>query len=217
MRRILALFALLHSTVAFASDQSASGKTTSRPPWEWTLEERIRDRSDPVKAAQRVAAAQIATSSSNDTINGRRNPELFLPIELFQIFVSGAFTEDPTGRAVYRQGCVEASTVALPADFWARLETITGTYVFTLNRARALNREAGAAQGNDRKRLQHQSATIQAKQCETLADNLESARQAFGQPFFDRFLYESVAPDSGIGLERPNTPSELMRIANGCR
>jgi len=128
------------------------GSEVTRPPWEWTLEERIRDRSDPVKARQRaerraasangVTAMGAAPKLDGDSIDGHRNPELFLPIELFRIFVSGAFTEDPAGRAVYRQARVQASSAALPKDFWTRLETITHSYVTTLSRARALNREA---------------------------------------------------------------------------
>lgn len=154
---------------------------------------------------------------NGDSIDGRRNPELFLPIELFQIFVSGAFHEDAKGRAIYRQARLEASKVALPPDFWTRLEEITHTYVVTLNRARALNGQAATAEGNDRERLRKESQDIQATQCQTLAENLDAARNAFGRQFFDRFLYESVAPGAGIGLARPNTPSELMAMTRGCR
>lgn len=231
MRLLLAVPALLSLTsIALANNQQASGKTASRPPWEWTLEERIRDRSDPVKAEKRVVAARSArpsgmriqatnagTNLQGDVIDGRRDPELFLPIELFQIFVSGAFTEDATGRAVYREGCIQDSSVQLPPNFWSRIDEITVTYVTTLNRARAINRQAGAAEEAERERLNRQSQEIQARQCQRLAENLESARRAFGRQFFDRFLYEAVAPTSGIALQRPNTPSEMLQFERGCR
>ena len=216
--------------LAFTSAQSLSATSQRRAPWEWTVEERIRDRSDPVKAQERVAAARasdsfvghIRTSSTSgspqgDVIDGRRNPELFLPFELFRIFVSAAFTEDPTGRSVYRDGCIQDSTIPLPSNFWIRLEQITSTYITTLNHARALNRQAGAAEGAERARLEQQSQEIQAKQCQRLAENLEAVRSAFGRRFFDRFLYEAVAPTAGIGLERPSTPAELLQLERGCR
>src|SRR5436190_20968667 len=154
MRHVLVVIGLM-ATLSEATALAASAGTRDRQPWEWTLEERIRDRADPAKAAQRVAAARNAqpsggrlralsagTNLQGDIIDGRRNPELFLPIELFRIFVSGAFTEDATGRAVYREGCVQDSTVRLPPNFWPQLEEITSKYVTTLGRARGLNRQA---------------------------------------------------------------------------
>ena len=206
------------------ADADLQAQKNARPPWEWTIEERIRDRSDPAKARDRVAAGRAKASSlgvqgwnAGDSIDGHRNPELFLPIELFRIFVSGAFVEDPKGREIFRTALAELSSVPLPADFWPGLLEITRTYMTTLNRARELNREAGAAEGAERRRLQLESETVQAKQCRTLADNLEAARKRFGEPFFDRFLYESVAPTAGIGFQRPSTPAELTRLATGCR
>jgi len=207
----------------------AGAQKSDRPPWEWTLEERIRDRSDPVKARERVAASKAKESNlgvqsvgdgvrlDGDSIDGHRNPELFLPIELFRIFVSGAFVEDRKGREVFRTARAELSSVPLPPDFWSGLEEITLTYMSTLNRAQEINREAGAAEGAERRRLQLESETLQARQCRTLAENLDTARKRFGEKFFDRFLYESLAPTAGMGFQRPSTPAELTWLARGCR
>jgi hypothetical protein len=197
-------------------------------PWEWSDEERIARRSDPVLARERVASSrQVAGSTirsdttammlKGDVINGNVHPELFLPVELFSIFINAAFAPSEEDRSIYRQASAERSSQPIPADFWLRLEELTHEYNAVMAEARGINKRAGVSTGAERERLMRESEVLQARQCARLARALEQSRVAFGKAEFDRFLYEAVAPTAVIALAEPSTPAQLVYLNEGCR
>src|SRR5215212_9172353 len=98
MRKTVSV-AIIGVFVAVAAFAAEAEKTNAKPAWEWTLEERIAARTDGMLATKRIQAAfaeqvgdegQTKVSAGkyrkepSDVIDGNRNPELFLPTELFE-------------------------------------------------------------------------------------------------------------------------------------
>src|SRR5258708_23716017 len=89
-----------------------------KPPWRWTLDERLSAINDPAAAAERLRVAQgrpgwpLAKRASNanpgpsdqvDFISGRDHPELLLPWELFDNMMTMAYADDTEVRSVFRE------------------------------------------------------------------------------------------------------------------
>ncbi len=134
------LACLLGALLFAASGQAQSLAEAERRPWEWTLEERLKERLDAVKIRERDAAAdpRETAGSSNKTddiavvakdrpfeyrIDGRRNPELFLSFELVDTLLTG-LSHDEATRASQRQHKQKAIRSLGYDDqaFWASLE-----------------------------------------------------------------------------------------------
>lgn len=214
---LMVCLGVMHSMVAQPANAVA--------PWEITDEQRIRERSDHARAAERMRQATHAAGSGRapqlrgDIIDGRFHPELFLPEELFSIMLNGAFSEDVKGRTIYRNARVaDMKRLGLSEQFWAELEPSVADYLTTLRRARALNRDAAATEDAFvAGALRIESNAIQAGQCGRIVDGLERARRKFGRLVIDRFLYESVARTAVTNLSRPTTAEQLRSIKRGCR
>src|SRR5436305_2081275 len=91
--------------------------TQTKPPWDWTVDERLAARHDPIAAAERVRSARrdgrIAAQAVSDDgaqspsdqvdfISGRDHPELLLSWEIFDTMASLAYADDPDARSTYR-------------------------------------------------------------------------------------------------------------------
>lgn len=225
------LIAFIVGTAAVHSLAAEAPK--SRAAWELTDDERIRERSDPVKAKARVrqvdefvgtrqggrTATKVNGKAMRGDIVGRLHPELFLGEELFRFMIEGAFAEDVLRRTVYRENRAEdIARLGLPVDFWARVEPSVAEYISTLKRARALNRQAAnSADTTVAARLSAEAQMIQQDQCARIAAALTLARTTFGRTAIDRFLYEAVAPSAVSNFSRPYTAAELHKMKGGCK
>lgn len=215
--------------------QAASAlQVKAPPPWSMSDEQRIAERTNRVKAAERVrqsAERQAATANRNqevrangkamngDIIVGRVHPELFFPDELFRIMARAAFADDVRGRASYREALsADVARIGLPPDFWATLESILDDHLSVSRQVRALHKSAAAsADPATATRARREAQAIQHGQCAVLAKSLERARVTFGRTVFDQFLYEAVAPGAVINLERPYTAAEIHDIRKDCK
>jgi hypothetical protein len=200
MRTLLpaALFLLAAAGIAAIS---------TKPPWEWTIDERLADRFDPAKIQERELAYRSKFPQSRGghgkvvyVIDGARNPELFLPSELFDVLLRKAFAADEAKRAAARTS-IRPALAPLAQDekaFWDKLEAITAKYV---------TMKFGFA-GSD-----------PDARCRARYDALEAAREAYGRYEFDRFLYTVFAPamSSSEATSDPDPAARRRREENGCR
>lgn len=200
MIQILAIFLLL------------SDGPIEKPAWEWTLEERIAERTDPAKIRERVAAAgqraleydqqegtKRVRSVPADHIDGDRDPALFLDFEVFDRLMRVGFARDVRVRDSYREGYApHLRRLELPDDFWERLDAATADY-------RGLVPEPGQPYGDP---LQICAARI---------DALARTRQVFGSVRFDRFLYEGLVPEMSMTTTTAIPAYSLRYLAGGCR
>lgn len=188
------------------------------PTWRWTVEERIAMRTNPVAARERVNRNRRTAASEAfdpdaaaivDSFDGRSNPELFLPHEVFRFFISISFTSQPRSMAAFRGAMQDdLQRHGLPADFWQRLEALSATYAGSLAEAEAL---AKASASGEERRL------VSRKACRNAAAALAAARREFGEERFDRFLYESVARGMFHVADELPDPRRLREQAEGCR
>jgi len=203
-------------------------KTTLKSAWEWTNAERIAARANPAMAAERLRkqstrGLQANTNSMTavehpsphvvDIVDGNRNPELFLPTELFELLTNEVFVEGDSWRGAYTAQLADAG---LPADFWDRLAAADGEYLSDLIRQHRLllSGKKGGSLGKEvvDKKIAGMSATL----CQHRAEALIKARHEFG-PALDRFLYEHVASGTAMYFEEPADPERLRASERGCQ
>lgn len=216
MRRSLAVLSLLFCSVPVLAQLAAD----KRPAWKWSNAERAASLLDPQAAADRVDAdirnhrsvpSGLPPEASSehrtrplDVIDGRRNPELFFPQQLFasllgDAFLSGEYSEE------YRRGSrARLLEFGLPADTW---EIIALESDAALNEKRALL----AARAET-------PATMRPvpDPCPALSTAYSNVRRRLGEAL-DVYLYTVVAPGmQSVTTHRPS-PSELRRRAGECR
>ena len=183
----------------------------SRPTWQWTTEERIALRTDPVAARERAGRSgrRIAASVA-DAFDGRTHPELFLPHEVFTHVMRSGFLSPPATQDAFRRIVqADAQRVGLPADFWRRLEALSVLHVGDLTRFTEL--------ATAPVRVQEDVDHAQAEACRSGADALQAARREFGEEAFNRFLYEVIARSMFYVADELQDASRMRAEARGCR
>jgi hypothetical protein len=210
---------------------SAITLQAQRQAWEWTDEERLAVRFDPKSIAERAAAAaadpngprfrsqkngpQPLAKKQMQVIVGRRNPELFMPYELFDTFLGGLVQNDPS---LFRQEIDERGAyLELPADFWPVMEEITKPFVASRREQMRLGRTLKGPDDPRQAEVQAAIRRLQAGDCAARADALAEARRRFGRTTIDRLLYELLAPDQMNFSDDPFPATRLLEIAGGCR
>jgi hypothetical protein len=197
----------------FLVSAAAFAAAPNKPIWLWTPAERVGVRMEhfaPVRSGPRVQSLSVGAADDRFVIDGRTNPELLMPDELFNALLQG-LSDETQVRAVNRQtlapgirgfGFDEAS-------FWSTLDQATSHYrdqVRSRNRAEWSKASAPALQQLD------------IKLCQSRAAALESVRHVFRQEGFDRFLYTVVAPTISITTAAVReTPEHLLSVEDGCR
>jgi hypothetical protein len=185
---------------------AASAQSPPYEPWNWTLEERIAARFDARARAMRVAASKAramsfpqmpaadssgaSTPAPSDVLDGRANPEVFFPTEVFEHFIWKAYTlESP----VWRQSMRDQSRDILRTDAeWRDLDAIVAPYAASLRRDIELVESEDRANGPQRREIERERETLHESNCSLRRDAFRAARARFGKERFDRFLY-SVA------------------------
>jgi hypothetical protein len=161
--------------------------------WEWTNEERIAARKDPVLRIQRreeaFAAGDLERSDKRDVLVGRRNPELFLPTELMNN-LKGAYRPDAKRRAREQWA---PGTHRFGDDFWERLFAAGRPFFEADVRHLQLQRRWQTQDAAERERAQDELSSVSDSLCPLRMQALRAARETFGHEAFDRFLYEVVA------------------------
>ncbi|HUJ14053.1 MAG TPA: hypothetical protein VL284_09730 [Thermoanaerobaculia bacterium] len=186
----------------------------AKPAWEWTLDERLAERFDPANIQERNDAyverfPQLRgrpepplTGGVRYRIDGSRNPELFLPHELFDILVKDGLSSDPSIAAKSRlrlAGRLRSAGFD-PETFWPALESVSAPYLVWTNKRSLQGRETD-------------------ERCLARYEALQAARSVFGRQAFDRMLYSVIAPGAqfGAGTSMGNPADFLRREANGCQ
>lgn len=212
---------LLLGTLANA----ARSVDATKPPWAWSVEERINRRTNPVLATERVRAAMRAeehvprvTSNSAastevlDVIDGNINPELFLPTEIFERLLTLSFVVEDSWRPSWERAARDAG---LPVDFWNRLETISAPYVTELRWRYDLLQRAKANPAQ-RSQFEAQILGLSPAICRDSLPALAKARSVFG-PNFDRFMYTTIARGmSKTVFGTRESRDQLLTKAKGC-
>jgi hypothetical protein len=197
----------------------------AKEPWALTVEERIALRSDPQLARERIRGGQTRAASTSskpspwvDRFNGKDHPELFLPHEVFDEFISLGFNRDARSRQNAQEGFrSEVRQHGLPADFWLRLESLSAAFIADRRAELDLLRTISRMTDQNRRRAEQALALKQRDVCRSRADALAAARDAFGRERFDRFLYEVMATKMFLSADKIPEPQLLRGLEEGCR
>jgi hypothetical protein len=152
-------------------------------------------------------------------VEGRRDPELLLPSELFGSIIEGV--EEPDNRRgtrrVYRDEIRESGWEE--ELFWQTLQEATAEYFTAQEERLAMERKALTLPPVERRALSIEAEARGPAECGLRKHALERVRQKLGAEKFDRFLYEKVAPNVGIASDFPfgNEEWRLRYIEGGCR
>jgi hypothetical protein len=211
----------------------------TKAPEDWTTEERLAVRFDPGDISRRrkasredlkksnadlpevQAARAVPPEAGNETNNivGQRNPELFLPTEIFDSLIQHAFLPVPEMRESYRRTFEEGFQSAgfSPEAFWPTLTAIAKDTIQAHKEYYEISRKLGKATAAERKALSRRIEEIGAGLCVQRAAELEAARQRFGRKAFDRFLYRTVAPTMfQVMSSDPEWSDHLRQMEGGC-
>ena len=184
-----------------------------RATWEWPAADRIRLRTNPVT----VQSLLIKEPRFALRLEGRKNPELLLPMELFRNLLSG-LQADPMARTVLREAYAPVTTrLNLPNGLLDQLLVIADEYLARDSRIQSLNERLATSGTLDAPRLSAERDALSQTQCATLFDALTAARKRYGTSQFDRFLYEAVAPGMVVTIFGPEEAGELAWWERGCR
>jgi len=191
------------------------------PPWSWSMEDRMAQRMNPQRNAERwteyLAANADRERSGNGTrilIDGSRDPGLFLPGELLNHLLSTAFAADIESRDAWRRQFESRLGKPLPEDFWADIEAEAQDYLEAEQRIREVAKGLSGADASERDRILAQIDVLQAPQCQSRRELLASYRSSLGAEF-DRFLYVAVAP--GLRMTSAATQQDLEFREGGCQ
>jgi len=220
-------FLLAGAASAQPRESTAVANSGRKPAWQWALDERLAARFNPAamkaRAAQDAAGRERAAAQFGErfdaeadqhSINGRREPELLLPSEVFRNLISRAFPEDGQGQGEVRRRFEEgAAVLGFGSDFWVRLETVAAPYLKVRNdryqRAMAALARSEAPESSESDELAH---------CRSLAQALNEAKAEFGDELFLRLLYQEVAPTMAITYSvDEGTRDRLRSQEGGCR
>jgi hypothetical protein len=233
------LFVSLISPIAVSQTAALEKPVVAapKPAWEWTLDERIAKRLDPAAIRERTQASERARAEKDGftpevrasvghfavpvrfVVEGRRDPELLMPFELFGSIIEGVGEPDNRRgtRTFYRDEIRESGW---EEDlFWQTLQEVTAEYWTTTDERIAMERRVRTLSDAERRALNIDVEALNISGCRLRAEALQRAREKLGAEKFDRFLYEKVAPNVGISSDFPfgNEEWRLRYIEAGCR
>jgi len=224
---------LLGAMLLLATRVAADPQIPRKKAWEWTFEERVAMRLDPDRIRARAAALEGESAFKDGsvpperlivgpvefTIDGHRNPELFLPWELFRR-LSGHVHEHELlpddrqrfGKAIRDAGWDEDA-------FWKTLAGATAQHHRVHKERIELEGRARTAPPVERRELEARIETLNYLGCAMRADAFAIVQEKLGAERLNRFLYEHVAPSISIGSRIPDGTEawRLRWIAGGCR
>lgn len=217
--------------------QAQEKKPATKAPWEWTIEERLAERYDPVKVEERRLLAvekalhqdpRLENRTIHDPhrafIDGSETPELFMPFELFSGMIDKAFLADPEYCAVYQE-----EVQALAGDFgkrddlWPMIEMITAEVIAIKQDMRTLGRDPAYHDINDERyvELRERRKALGLESCRARFVALQVAREHFGEVAFNRFLYEAIASTEHASYSWDGENREMVETARyaagGCQ
>lgn len=206
--------------VVFAAVSTTASEVP--PVWQWETKDRLAARFDPAKIRERARAkaadgengigdgAYSPEGGTNYIIDGSRNPELFLPFELFDWLMTGFMTDLPlrAKQRAYYGPWIRAAGMD-DTTLWDGLQSVSGEYL--------LLRYGGVqpSQGSSDAMNEAVDALCRARH-----DALEAARTLYGRERFDRMLFTAIAPTvrfASATSHAEQNRQKLERTAAGCR
>jgi hypothetical protein len=210
------LFSLV--PIVTMGEQPRASEADEKPAWKWTQEERVAARVNPRSQGERRERARALgqeMSEKASIVMGSVEPELFIPAELFEFFITTVFVEHAGARASWRGDIDTRYSGHLPDDFWERLGRVTHDLQARLSSERELGRKLTTADAFERERISVRIDEVRVEKCTLFREALGSARALLPAGEFDRLLYEAVAPNI-VKTEPASSEALMLRLERGC-
>ena len=231
------------AVLLFALSSPQEPGARPRAAWEWTEEERLDARLDPVSIRERwdravaegltrprqpadprqpVSQAREVDEPDEYVVVGALTPELFMPYELFSPLIHHVFADEESRQSEYRERLAPLiAQFAEPKEFWATLEQVARPYVDNLQEERRwailLN---NAKTIEERTEILAEIDVVQRPQCGLRRDAFLAAVESLGRETLYRVLYEGIAPGLSVRSGLPSSQEEreqLLFVERGCR
>jgi hypothetical protein len=205
------------------SVQARSIETEEKPPWEWTVEERLEAQKEWDVLRHEAAGLRIGEvpQHSLPSLRGSENPELIFPTRLFQQLITLFYTSTPDGVNGWREMYAEdvARYLGPPDEVVYDLEKAAAEIIWIHRRCLELANRLEAADVQTQLEIRAEIKATQERSCRARFVGLENARKLFGAEALHRFLYEVVAKDFFTGLaEGPLMTVGYRRwVEGGCQ
>jgi hypothetical protein len=231
----LIVLCLAGATAARAQEGKAI-RGFQKPAWKWTPEERLAKRFDPeamraraeARATKQRAMAEKFPSmaadfpkgwfegkgpSNQQTIEGDKTPELFMPSELFTFLIDDGFPPDGRDQSELRLGIEErAAAIGFGRDLWNRIEKAATPY---LKLQREHFRRAMANPSRASEVESDELSDAQIRLCRVRTKALAQVKAELGEEAFLRLLYEAVAPAKHVTYVLSESSPEHVRFQEG--
>lgn len=198
----------------------AATESGAKSPHRWSTTERLEKRlnDDDIRRRKLAMDSGVVVPEGGYIIDGRKDPELFLPWELFNHLLAVAYSGDAESQQVFRQA-VERNlgSVQLPDDFWKRLGSVASEYLESISLQRSRASELKTASSLEARALSEQLQELQASDCLLRYRAFISAEEQFGSQLLRLILYKGLAPETFIVA--PETEGEVERllfVQGGC-
>lgn len=153
-----------------------------------------------------------------DHIDGSSHPELFLPSEIYTIYMRAAYAYDDEPAMQFRHDiAVRLAESGLPEEIVPALEAESAVFIQLQTYEEELRARMGSASGGERSSIAAEMAGIRLQACPVRAEVLRRMRERFGRETFDRFLYEVLAPGAHTSLLKAPDAKTLLWEEAGCR
>jgi len=191
----------------------SQGAATS---WEMSDEERIARR---VYRRRQLhpESASVPTHGYRESVDGRTNPELFMPYELYDHLLL-ALSSDKTLAARFHAK-FDPRVKAFGYDenaFWNTLSSAALPYLRTREQHEKRRHRTTTFQLADGR---ESMVTINRDDCAARLESLDHARRLLGGRKFDHFLYSKIATtfQHSEGGSAPDRAAQLRYMARGCQ
>jgi hypothetical protein len=153
----------------------------------------------------------------SDAVYGSRHPELFMPTEIYTIFMRGAFShEDDVAMGFRADAQRKIAEQGLPANLLTVIEIESAEFI-RLQKKEELLRDERTQETGDPTMLFDRIKQVEREQCPVRAAALSRIRSHFGGDIFDRFLYSVVAPSIFKEFGTAPDATSLRAAEEGCK
>ena len=163
---------------------------SERLPWQLPTDERL------ARRFERLSGPGVAHA-----IVGSDTPELFLPGELMALFLTNVMAADQTAAARARESYRHSLAIFTwdAGKFWRDVDDAAAEYHRLTS---VITGEAG-------------TADLSRRVCASRVAALTELRRRYSR--FDEFLYRTVAPRSGLTIDRSLSREWLSWLEGGCK
>ncbi len=213
---------LLVALVAVMGSNAQAGPQRHDPS-SWTLEERLEERFDPRAVEHRAGRSPdtaVAHARGFQSVDGRFDPGLFFPWELFDSLIYRAYALDSDTRDAFRvqieENLLSAEGFEPPDGLWVRLEESARPYIEHRHEELVRGGRLADVSPAEAATLRAEIEALQESSCRRRLHAMRAVERELGEETLLRVLYHGVAPNTFIQEPIEDRSEILLFVQEGC-